>query len=347
MIEIKKHTIIVGYGLAGFCYAYQLHRKGLSFCIIDQPLHSATRQAAGVCNPTQLKRYSLAWEAPRFLAYAARFYAFFEKEYSCSVFQKTPIHRYFHQVSEQNLWGEASYSHLLAAFLEADIIPQGDPNIRLQNGYGIVKQAARLNTVETLETFSSLLDSSAFRKERFDYEALQLQNSGIQYKNIEAQQIVFCEGFGIHSNPFFKQLPVIGAKGESLLIRAPELATSATIKSGIFIVPMEADIFWIGATFDHHDKTNQPTEQGKLWLLNKLNRLLDTPFELLAHQAAVRPTVIDRRPILGKHATHPSMAVFNGLGTRGAMMAPLLSEWLFQHLNEGKALPVEVALDRF
>ena len=110
---------------------------------------------------------------------------------------------------------------------------------------------------------------------------------------------------------------------------------------------MEADIFWIGATFDHHDKTNQPTEQGKLWLLNKLNRLLDTPFELLAHQAAVRPTVIDRRPILGKHATHPSMAVFNGLGTRGAMMAPLLSEWLFQHLNEGKALPVEVALDRF
>jgi hypothetical protein len=41
------------------------------------------------------------------------------------------------------------------------------------------------------------------------------------------------------------------------------------------------------------------------------------------------------------------MFIFNGLGTRGVLMAPLLSKWLFESINEGKQIPNEVAINRF
>ena len=57
-----KHSIIVGFGLAGFHYAQQLKKDNKEFLIIDKPENSASRNAAGICNPTVLKRYTLAWK---------------------------------------------------------------------------------------------------------------------------------------------------------------------------------------------------------------------------------------------------------------------------------------------
>jgi Trk K+ transport system NAD-binding subunit len=51
-----KHSIIVGFGLAGFHYAQQLKSHNKDFLIIDTSQNSASRNAAGICNPTVLKR---------------------------------------------------------------------------------------------------------------------------------------------------------------------------------------------------------------------------------------------------------------------------------------------------
>ena len=93
--------------------------------------------------------------------------------------------------------------------------------------------------------------------------------------------------------------------------------------------------------------TTQPTEKGKEWLLTKLKKLLHHPFEVVEHRAAIRPTVQDRRPLLGVHPKHKQLYVFNGLGTRGVLMGPLLADWLFQFMEYQKDLPSEVAIDRF
>ena len=67
-------------------------------------------------------------------------------------------------------------------------------------------------------------------------------------------------------NPFFKQLPLIGNKGEMLVIKAPKLIVSHIIKSRIFVVPLEMDYFWVGATFEWEDKTLKPSPEAKKWL---------------------------------------------------------------------------------
>jgi glycine/D-amino acid oxidase-like deaminating enzyme len=73
---------------------------------------------------------------------------------------------------------------------------------------------------------------------------------------------------------------------------------------------MGKDLFWVGASFSRNDKTNTPTVEGNSWLVEKLNTLLNTPYEIVKHEAAVRPTVIDRRPLLGVHPLHSNIFHF-------------------------------------
>ena len=62
-----KHSIVVGFGLAGFHYARQLKSHNKDFLIIDTSQNSASRNAAGICNPTVLKRPILNTKENRFM----------------------------------------------------------------------------------------------------------------------------------------------------------------------------------------------------------------------------------------------------------------------------------------
>ncbi|MDO9039733.1 MAG: FAD-dependent oxidoreductase, partial [Lutibacter sp.] len=94
-------------------------------------------------------------------------------------------------------------------------------------------------------------------------------------------------------------------------------------------------------------KTQLPTEEGKNELLTKLKSVIDVPFEIVEHIAGIRPTVKDRRPLAGKHPKHQNLAVLNGLGTRGVMIAPTLVKELYDHLENGIALDQEISIARF
>jgi len=48
-----------------------------------------------------------------------------------------------------------------------------------------------------------------------------------------------------------------------------------------------------------------------------VRKMLSIPMEVTSHIAGQRPTVRDRRPLLGKLDDHELYA-FNGLGTRGS-----------------------------
>ena len=73
--------------------------------------------------------------------------------------------------------------------------------------------------------------------------------------------------------------------------------------------------------------------------------LLNGP--LKSQIAGVRPTVYDRRPVMGEHPNHKGIFIFNGLGTKGYLMAPLLSEEMADFIISRKELHREVKLSRF
>ena len=96
-------------------------------------------------------------------------------------------------------------------------------------------------------------------------------------------------------------------------------------------------IYLVGATYNRIDFTDALTEQGQAFLKIKINEVLNVDYEIVSSVAGVRPTTKDRRPLLGLHPKNPSIAVFNGLGTRGVLQGPSLSNELCDFLIRSKS----------
>ena len=70
-------------------------------------------------------------------------------------------------------------------------------------------------------------------------------------------------------------------------------------------------------------------------------------FEIVEHFAGVRPTVKDRRPLLGTHPKHKNFHILNGLGTRGVMLAPAMAIDLYDFIENGKPLDKTIDIKRY
>jgi len=112
-------------------------------------------------------------------------------------------------------------------------------------------------------------------------------------------------------------------------------------------VPLENDLYAVGATYNWKDTTNEITEDGKNELVRKLKTFLNCDFEVVNQVAGVRPTVKDRRPLIGQHHAYKNYFVLNGLGTRGVMIAPYVAEQLYKFIEDNVPLDAEINIDRF
>ena len=75
--------------------------------------------------------------------------------------------------------------------------------------------------------------------------------------------------------------------------------------------------------------------------------MLKTPYIIVKHIAQIRPTVADRRPLVGQHPLHHKLYLLNGFGSRGVLTAPTASQWLYDFIHNKHPLPEEVNLARF
>jgi glycine/D-amino acid oxidase-like deaminating enzyme len=192
-----------------------------------------------------------------------------------------------------------------------------------------------------------LQENHLLLQETFDYQSIQFHQDYVQYKNSKANQIVFCEGFGLHANPYFNYLPLDGTKGELFIIKAPNLNLDVIINTSVFILPLGNDLFKVGATYNWQDKTSIPTEEGKTELLKRIHEILDCEFEIVDHFAGVRPTVRDRKPLIGTHPKFSRLHLLNGLGTRGVMLGPSMAIALFEAIEYQKPLDKEIDIKRY
>ena len=159
--------------------------------------------------------------------------------------------------------------------------------------------------------------------------------------------MVFVSGFGIPQRSYFWYLPVQGTKGELLTIHAPGLQEEHIVKSGIFLLPLGDDYYRVGATYSWNDPTETPTASARVQLEKELKMLLLIDYKVIDHQAGLRPTVPDRRPLVGTHPTYQHLSVINGMGSRGVVMAPSAAKALVAHLIDNQPLPEEIDIKRY
>ncbi|MCA0348741.1 MAG: FAD-binding oxidoreductase [Bacteroidetes bacterium] len=340
--------IIIGSGLAGIAFAETLLQNNKSFIVFDDESQNSSKIAGGLYNPVILKRFSEVWNAKEQLAIADVFYKNIEKKIATQVDFKTPIYRKFFSIEEQNNWFSASDKPNLLPFLSTNLVHKVFKGIDSPFGYGEVLHSGFVDTAILINKYHGYLEQKSFLvKERFDYSQLQQSDNHIQYKDFKASHIVFAEGFGMHSNPFFKYLPLDGTKGELFIIKAPDLDLDVIVNTSVFILPLGNDLFKVGATYNWKDKTVFPTEEGKKELVERIKEILSCEFQIIQHFAGVRPTVNDRRPLLGSHPKHKNLFILNGLGTRGVMLAPAMAIELYNHIEKNKPLDKTIDINRY
>jgi glycine/D-amino acid oxidase-like deaminating enzyme len=316
--------------------------------IFDNQSQNSSIIAGGLYNPVILKRFSEVWQAQEQLLLLDEFYQVLELKLKIKVDYKIPILRKFFSIEEQNNWFAASDNKNLAPFLSLDLLTKKYKGIQSPFDYGQVLHTGYVDTAALLDSYKNyLIETNQLLQETFDYNSIKIQIDCIEYKNVRAKHIIFAEGFGMHSNPFFNHLPLDGTKGELFIIKAPDLDLDVIINTSVFILPLGNHLFKVGATYNWKDKTNIPTDEGKSELLSKINEILDCDFEIIKHFAGVRPTVRDRKPLVGTHPNHERIHILNGLGTRGVMLAPSMAKALFEFVENQKPLDKEIDIQRF
>jgi glycine oxidase len=349
-MNIETDYLIVGQGLAGTLLAHFLIDAGVKVQVIDnQHEGAASMVAAGIINPITGRRFVKSWRVDELIPFAKETYNELEAILGEQFYYPRAIIRTLFNNREENDWlsrsGESGYQPYMADDVELGAYAA---NTEQAFSYGEVRNAAQVNAGALVERFRDYLrELKAFHTGEFNFEQLEVHADHVIYEGVPFRHVVFCEGYRGGQNPFFSYLPFGGTKGEVLIVRVKEARFEKLLKHRVFIVPFGDDTYWIGATYDWKFDAADPTPEGYSFLKDRLSELLTVPFEILAHKAAVRPTVKDRRPFLGKHPDFPSLAIFNGLGTKGASLGPFWARHMADFLTKNIKLDPAVDIARF
>lgn len=344
--------IIVGQGIAGSVLALSLIKAGYSVLIIDQPrLSASSKIAAGIWNPVVFKRLTKSWLADSLIPELVTFYSVWEKELNVKLLYDRRILKPFTEEQEEKLWlkkssGIEPENEFLDSCIYHDLPLDKYYTVK---SYSKVLQAGSLDVVRFLEYSRRYLkDHYDFSEEEFDHSQLKITDNEVSYKTFTANHIVFCEGHLISKNPYFDWIPMKPAKGETLTICSEHLTLEKDIfNKGFFILPLGNKLFKIGATYEWDTLNDIPTEKGQSELIKKLNAVVTTPYKIVRHEAGVRPSVIDRRPVIGKHPEYKNIFLFNGLGTKAVMLAPYFAKQFVACVRNNSKIDEEVNPSRF
>lgn len=340
--------IIVGGGLAGLGFARFCELNGKSFVLFEDKSRSSSMVAGGMFNPVVLKRFTSIWKSAEQLDLAFPFYKRLEADLQSDFFYELPLHRKLYSVEEQNNWFAATDHPNLQPFLSDKISYDPVDGISNEFGFGEVYQCGFLDVQKfVLDYRNHLHNLNLLQYQTFDVNQVHFSQDKIHYDSLKAKHLIFADGFSLHHHRFFEQLPLDGTKGELLIVRIPELKLHSILKSDIFVIPFKEDLYKVGATYNWSDKTDATTQSAKDELVGSLKKLISCSFEVVDHLAGVRPTVKDRRPLVGTHYEYKNVHLLNGLGTRGVMLGPFLAKSLFDHLIHDAPLDKEIDIHRY
>jgi len=331
--------IIVGGGISGICAAFELKKKNKKFIIFnDSQLTGASKIAAGIYNPLLPKHIKIAYNAGVIYPNINQFYTQLENFVKIKFHFHTPIYYIFSSMAEQNNWAIALQNEKFKPFGNIENKPLKD--INCPYGYLKINFSGRVDTKLLTESVHKKLQlEQMLLDEHFEIEQLIYHKDFIEYKTIKAKNILFCQGcFATH------KLKLKPAKGEILTLSPIEenYNYDCIPQQGVFLAPTNNNNFKTGSTFEWQNIDNKPTEKGKTEILDKLKQWHLGRFEIIDHEAGIRPSSYDRRPLVGKIPNTTNAYILNGMGSKGIALAPYYAAMLVNSIYNNWNIDSEV-----
>ncbi len=327
---MRAEVLVVGQGLAGTLLAWELERAGISFAIVECGPGAATSAvAAGLINPVTGRRVVKSWRVETLRPLAHESYRALEAALGVALWRDVRVRRFFADARERETFAEKRARGELAPFVieqEAD-------------GFWI-EGAARVDLPTLLAR-----SRERWRKQGRWREAEIDLASAIG----EHELVVDCTGVSGARGGSFDFVPWEFSKGEALEIAVDGLAPDVVFSRRLAIVPLAAGRAWVGATHEPGVIEATPTSAARATLESFARELLPTSaaVDVVAPRIGVRVNLPDKRPVTGRHPRHGRLGMVNGLGAKGALLAPWLARAWVDHLTRATPFDAEVAVDRF
>ncbi len=346
---MQTNYLIIGQGLSGTWLSYYLQKANQSFFVIDQnDSNAASRLNAGIINPVSGRRHAAVWMVDSIIPFAVQAYEELGASLGSRLIVQKDIIDFFPTEQMQHSFEKRVGEK--APFVSFDANHQDFSSyFQYTHGFGRISPVYAVRTKHLLDAWrQQLLEKNILSDEEFIPDALQVEPSGIRYKNIQAKKIIFCNGHSCSGNPFFSKLPFAPNKGEALIVSIPGLPDGLTFKKSVAIVPLaEKDLWWTGSTYEWNYTNDQPTAGFLAKTTAALQDWLKIPFHIEKHISGIRPATLERRPFVGVHPQVPQIAILNGLGTKGCSLAPYFANQLVEFLMEHKNISPEADVRRF
>ena len=342
---MKFDYAIAGQGIAGSLLAWFLIKQGKKVLVVDDGfVHSSSRVAAGIIHPVTGRRLVKTWQADTLISFAVNCYRDIESALHNNFFNEMPLLEIFTSVQHRNEWmsrsAESDIEKYVDRVLTADQIPA---TVIAPLGGILLKQTGWLNVNAFTAAITQFLKANgSYHTDKIQPHEIIFEEHGIKWKDYECEKLILCDGYSALTQYYFNHLPFIPAKGEVITIHCKNLQFPYIINQSVFILPLGENLFKAGSTFNWKDLSTQTTIEAREHLQQSIKKIINADFEIVNHQAAIRPTTKNRRPFLGFHPHHNHLAIFNGMGTKGVMMAPYYAAQMASHITEGKELDEEV-----
>ncbi|MCF8236604.1 MAG: FAD-binding oxidoreductase [Saprospiraceae bacterium] len=337
MMYPDAEFLVVGGGLAGALTVHQLRSADRQVVWIDRQFdHTATSTGAGIMNPITGRKFVYSWQFDRFFDRALEIYSILEKE-PLPILHCLSIQKGLATPGDVNNWclrlGTAPYDR----YMREPELPTRYPFLNGCYQLGRIDPVFRVDMKQVVQAVCDKWGGPINGEMRSPRTAW---INGQLLTMTNNQTVILATGAPIKDIQDV-HLPLAPYQGQALLIHSAELPQDVIFHHKLKVVPYGNEIFWVG-TFDRWDDRQEvPDAQGRQKLEDDLNAHFHISYTVIDHLSGIRPSSRTRRPFAGPLVGWENTYVINGLGTKGASLAPLVVDHLCRHLLSGEVIPEE------
>jgi glycine/D-amino acid oxidase-like deaminating enzyme len=332
-----KDILIIGQGAAGSFLAWELLKRDKKILIVDDDhKRSSSMISAGIINPVTGKRFAIMQDFDLFFAHALGTYRELEAKFDQKFFEPMDILRVFQNESERDHWQRKVELNQGKAYnVQTDFSTTDHPAIKGPLGSVVIKRSGFCHTARLLTTLKEYFqDQDILARQKFSYDDLVLEDQGVRFGGEMFRAVIFCEGYQAQWNPWFDWIPFNSVKGEILKVEIQGGSLpSMIINKGKWCAPLGQQQWMAGSTYIWDKLDCEPTPEARDQIVDGLNQCFENTIRVIEHNAGVRPVINDQKLVVGRHPKLSHLAIFNGLGSKGFLMAPYYAAYFADYLD--------------